>query len=164
MPANLTELGIYNITVVVNDTSGNTNTSTSSFEVFEYKWYDNRTDPSGIVYYFSDADYQFNVSWNLTIDTVYFEHNFTGTLQNYTATGNVSQEFYYNYTNIQPGSYVWKSLANDTSVRGLADAINRATQLPAETITTEAVQTIHDKFSIETIVEQEKELFESLML
>lgn len=54
-------------------------------------------------------------------------------------------------------------LANDTSVRGLADAINRATQLPAETVTAEAVQTIRAKFSIETIVEQEKELFESLM-
>lgn len=55
-------------------------------------------------------------------------------------------------------------LANDTSVQGLAEAINRATQFPAETITVGAVQTIRDKFSIETIVEQEKELFESLML
>lgn len=54
-------------------------------------------------------------------------------------------------------------LANNTSVRGLADAINRAIQLSSETITAEAVQTIRDKFSIETIVEQEKELFESLM-
>ncbi len=54
-------------------------------------------------------------------------------------------------------------LANNTSVWGIADAITRAIQLSSETITAEAVQTIRDKFSIETIVEQEKELFESLM-
>ncbi len=55
-------------------------------------------------------------------------------------------------------------LANGTSTEALAEAINRVIRLPAETITAGAVQTIRDKFSIETIVEQEKELFESLML
>ena len=54
-------------------------------------------------------------------------------------------------------------LANDTSVPALTETINRAIRQPTETITAEAVQTIRNKFSIETIVEQEKELFESLM-
>ncbi len=114
-PANLTAVGRYNITVFANDTFGNANISASGFDVFVFKWYDNRTYPSGIVYYIPDNSYQFNISWNLTADTVYFEHNFTGTLQNYSATGNESQEFYYNYTNIQPGSYIWRSYANDTN-------------------------------------------------
>ena len=54
-------------------------------------------------------------------------------------------------------------LANGTSVQALNEAINRAIKQSAEAIADGAVQTIRDKFSIETIVEQEKELFESLM-
>ena len=53
-------------------------------------------------------------------------------------------------------------LANDTSIPALAKTINRAIQLPAETLIAEGVKTIRNKFSIEIIVEQEKELFENL--
>ena len=54
-------------------------------------------------------------------------------------------------------------LANDASVLALTETINRAIQQPTEVVIAGAIQTIRDKFSIETIVEQEKDLFESLM-
>ena len=53
-------------------------------------------------------------------------------------------------------------LAQTTSPKALTEAINRAKQLPADSISTRAVQTIRDSFSIETIVQKEKELFASL--
>ena len=111
--------GIYNVQLVTNDTSGNINsTSTTNFTVNDITaptWSNNNSSPiSGSEYINS---HQFNVTWtdNIEVDTVLFEHNFTGTLTNYTTSGNSGSEYYYNYANIAVGNYSWRSYANDSS-------------------------------------------------
>jgi len=56
------------------------------------------------------------VSWvdNVAVLNVTIEHNFTGTMQNYSATGNVGDMYYYNYSNIPAGIFAWKIFANDS--------------------------------------------------
>jgi len=53
-------------------------------------------------------------------------------------------------------------MAKGTDAPMLAEAINRAIRLPADSICARAIQTIRDEFAVEAIVEQETELFESL--
>ncbi len=67
--------------------------------------------------YSAAQGYQFNATVNdeTGISYVWIEHNFTGTLTNYTATGNVSSEYYYNYGTLSPGFYYMKWYANDSS-------------------------------------------------
>ena len=48
------------------------------------------------------------------MDTVLIQHNFTGTSANYSMS-NISSGYYYNYTPLAAGTYVWKTYANDTS-------------------------------------------------
>ncbi|MBW2975796.1 hypothetical protein KY366_08825, partial [Candidatus Woesearchaeota archaeon] len=79
-------------------------------------WSFNRTYPESHSAYYPGRAYQFNVTWNdagVGLDTVIIEHNFTGTMANYTAS-NMSGEFYYEYSSLAAGSYVWRSYANDT--------------------------------------------------
>ncbi|MFC1734291.1 hypothetical protein ACFL6I_28645, partial [candidate division KSB1 bacterium] len=73
--------------------------------------------PADPATYSPGKDYQFNVTWtdNFGVLNVTIEHNFTGTLTNYSVTGNVSNAYYYDYTGIHAGTYVWKMIANDTS-------------------------------------------------
>ncbi|MBT4352824.1 S8 family serine peptidase [archaeon] len=61
--------------------------------------------------------YQFNVTWidNIAVDSVWIEHNFTGTLTNYSVTTNTTDEYYYDYPSLSSGDYVWKMYANDTT-------------------------------------------------
>jgi len=81
-------------------------------------WSGNKTYPASPAIYSPTASYQFNITWtdNAAVDTVLFEHNFTTPSQNYSGTGNLSNESYYNYnTPLAAGSYYWKSWANDSS-------------------------------------------------
>lgn len=80
-------------------------------------WSNNITAPPSPATYSPGQSYQFNVSWqnNIYVDIVYIEHNFNGTLWNYTVTDHNVDEFYYNYSNLTVGSYVWKEYANDTA-------------------------------------------------
>ncbi|MBW2964234.1 DNRLRE domain-containing protein, partial [Candidatus Woesearchaeota archaeon] len=91
------------VTGVVADTSGP-------------EWSSNRTRPASGATYSPGAAYQFNVTWtdNTSVHTVRMEHNFTGTLQNYSVTGNSSGEYYYNYTDLAAGTYAWRMHANDS--------------------------------------------------
>ncbi|MBU0757598.1 MAG: PGF-pre-PGF domain-containing protein [Nanoarchaeota archaeon] len=92
----------YTFWVTVNDTAAPS-------------WYDNLTSiASGFAY--SQLLRQFNVSWNdSTLDTVWIEHNFSGTLSNYSVTGNINNIiYYYDSPTITPGEYSWSMCANDS--------------------------------------------------
>ncbi|KYK27375.1 hypothetical protein AYK26_03895 [Euryarchaeota archaeon SM23-78] len=73
--------------------------------------------PSSPATYSPGATYQFNTTWQDSgwIDKVWIEHNFTGTMQNYTYVPNTSSVYYYNYGNIAAGNYVWRMHANDSA-------------------------------------------------
>ena len=82
-------------------------------------WYNNATIYSSPQYYSFSRSYGFEVKWNSTgtelgYDTAFIEHNFTGTLTNYSTsrTDNVS---YYNYTGILAGTYQYKFYANNSN-------------------------------------------------
>jgi len=49
------------------------------------------------------------------MDEVVIEHNFTGTLDNYSITAVDGSVYYYNYSDLAVGFYVWRMIANDTS-------------------------------------------------
>jgi len=72
--------------------------------------------PASPVVYDPNQTYQFNVTWiddyNET-STVVIEHNFTGVLTNYSATGNNGSVYYYDYTGIPAGNYVYTWYADD---------------------------------------------------
>jgi glycosyltransferase involved in cell wall biosynthesis len=55
-------------------------------------------------------------------------------------------------------------LAKGTGPQALAEAINRATQLPSDHIVREAVRRIRGEFSLETVVEREKEIIANLKI
>ncbi len=60
------------------------------------------------------TSYQFNVTWvDPRLQTVLIEHNFLGSLTNYTMSNN-GNEFYYSISGISAGAYQWRSLANDS--------------------------------------------------
>jgi hypothetical protein len=75
----------------------------------------NSTNPS---IYARNKAYQFNATWtdNNLMATVLIEHNFTGTLANYTVTTNESSVYYYNYNDLKTADYVYRWIANDTVV------------------------------------------------
>jgi len=80
-------------------------------------WSGNTTNPASPATYAPGAAYQFNVTWidNTALDTVLIEHNFTGTLTNYTMITSSGNEYYYDYSDLTAGTYIWKMYANDTS-------------------------------------------------
>jgi hypothetical protein len=71
---------------------------------------------SNMTNYSSTQGYQFNATVidNTAVDKVWIEHNFTGTLANYTVTTNVSSVYYYNYQPLAAGYYYIKWYANDS--------------------------------------------------
>lgn len=59
---------------------------------------------------------QFNISW-IDFDGIgsaQIEHNFSGLWQNYSMTGNVGNEFYYEYSHLHPGNNSFRFWANDS--------------------------------------------------
>ena len=111
--------GTYTYTGYCNDTSANqaqTTTRTINVDIVAPTWSNNETNVTSGSSYSSSRNYQFNVTWNdnYFLDNVYVEHNFTGTLTNYTPN-NYSGEYNYNYTALSAGYYVWRSYANDTA-------------------------------------------------
>lgn len=76
-----------------------------------------QTNPSSGVTYAAGASYQFNITWQEalnSIDTVWIEHNLTGTLQTDSPTGNDGDEYYFNIVDLAAGIYQYKWYANDT--------------------------------------------------
>jgi hypothetical protein len=80
-------------------------------------WYNNLTKPTSPATYIFGGPYQFNISWedNGVINTTRIEHNFTGTLANYSFSAQNGYEYIYNYANLPVGTYRWKSYANDSA-------------------------------------------------
>ncbi len=80
-------------------------------------WSNIQVYPSSPTTYSPTQNYQFNVTWKnqISVDTVQIEHNFTGTLTNYTVTTHDKDVYYYNYPPLAAGSYVWREYANDTN-------------------------------------------------
>lgn len=62
--------------------------------------------------YAKNALYQFNATW-VSASFSYIEHNFTGSLQNYTASSQ-STAFYYYYYDLPVGTYAFRFYANNT--------------------------------------------------
>ena len=59
--------------------------------------------------------YQFNVTWNdEEMSTVFIEHNFTGSFVNYSVNENLTNIYFYNYSELGVGNYVWKMHAYDS--------------------------------------------------
>jgi len=115
----LTE-GTYSYTAYCNDSASNqvqTETRTIHIDLTAPTWSNNNTNPATGVSYLPGQDYQFNITWNdnYYLHTIQFEHNFTTTLQNDSPSGNNSAEYYFNYTDLAVGTYVWRSYANDTA-------------------------------------------------
>ncbi|MBW2984884.1 hypothetical protein KY361_07215, partial [Candidatus Woesearchaeota archaeon] len=112
------ELGIYETEVIVKDTSSNENSSIIYFEIMDLSAPEYSTIvtlPSSNVTYAPDRSYHFNVRWEdmYAVDTVLIEHDFTGSLQNYST--NISESvYYYEYVGLGAGSYLWRMYANDS--------------------------------------------------
>jgi|GEM_PF-2581213 len=80
-------------------------------------WANNKTSPASGSMYSQTAAYRFNVSWidETQVDSVWIEHDFTGTLTNYSVSGNSNDVYYYDYPGLGAGSYTWRMHGNDTS-------------------------------------------------
>ncbi len=106
--------------IIMNDTSGNINqTDIMTFSIQDPlfpTWSNNISFPVSPLTYSAATFYQFNVSWsdNIAIQTVKIQHNFTGTMANYSVSGNVGSVYFYNYTGIPAGGYVWQMIGNDS--------------------------------------------------
>ncbi|HLC98903.1 MAG TPA: PGF-pre-PGF domain-containing protein [Candidatus Nanoarchaeia archaeon] len=113
-------LGLVNLTIVHNQTQNYTEDSET--------WFLNVTDtipptpsnptefPTDPANYSFGQFFQFNVTWtdNVEVYNVTIEHNFTGAMANYTTSGNQSNVYFYNITNIGAGTYAWRMSSNDT--------------------------------------------------
>jgi len=115
------QLGRYNITILANDTWRNKNYTSKGYFIIGDNlppvWSNNQTTPISPVSYDPTRVYYFNVTYtdNFGLSNVWIEHNFTGSMLTYQMTGNNSDNYYYNYTDIPVGGYVWRAHANDTS-------------------------------------------------
>ncbi len=137
----------------INCTDDATNTGKSAVWIINIDtspptWSNNKTEPSSPATYSPTQQYQFNITWSDAYDIgqVLFEHNFTGTLQNYSASGNSSNEYFYNYGPLAAGSYVWRSYATDAVGHVAATprwsyVINKATSICNLTINPPSPQT-----------------------
>ncbi len=90
--------------------------SLSIVDLVPPNWFTPSSYPSSPATYAPNQQYQFNTTWtdNEELSNITIEHNFTGTLTNY-SVDNSSSEFYYNYSDLPVGDYIWKYYANDTS-------------------------------------------------
>jgi len=81
------------------------------------KWSNSVTYPTSPTTYSPAQNYQFNVTWqdlDTSVDVVQIEHNFNGVLANYTVTTSQGSEYYYDYSDLSAGVYVWRMYANNT--------------------------------------------------
>jgi len=107
------EEGNYIWSCLAADASGNTGWAENfTLTIDPVPQYYNLTEPTDPSTYSAAAFYQFNATWqdNIALSSVWFEFNGT----NYTA-GNVSDNYYYNLTDIAAGNYSYRWWANDTA-------------------------------------------------
>ncbi len=80
-------------------------------------YYNQSAYPPSPATYSPNASYQFNITWidnNVSIDSVWIEHNFTGTFQNYSVNLSTGSIFIYNYSDLSAALYSYKWYANDS--------------------------------------------------
>jgi len=81
-------------------------------------WSNAKETPADPAIYSSGQVYQFNVTWsggdNSTISAL-IEHDFSNTTKNYT-TSNVGDEYYYQWTGLDVGTYKWGMYATQNNV------------------------------------------------
>jgi hypothetical protein len=80
-------------------------------------WSSPQESPADPAVYSPGQGCQFNVTWNepeTGVDAVWIEHNFTGALANYTVAGSAGDEYYYDWSGLGAGYYVWRGYANNT--------------------------------------------------
>ncbi|MBN2421701.1 PGF-pre-PGF domain-containing protein [Candidatus Woesearchaeota archaeon] len=111
---------IWNIYCENNNTEENWSITNFTFivDTISPNWSNNSAYPgSGVIYNSSREYFQFNITWNDTnLYSVWIEHNFNGSLHNYSDVFNLSNYvFYYNYTNLAADTYSWKMYANDSA-------------------------------------------------
>jgi len=75
-----------------------------------------KSNVSNMSVYSPSQSYQFNatISDNVNLSAVWIEHNFTGTLTNYTVMTANGSEYYYDYGALAAGYYQYRWWANDT--------------------------------------------------
>ncbi|MBN2112220.1 right-handed parallel beta-helix repeat-containing protein [Candidatus Woesearchaeota archaeon] len=118
---NYTTAGEYNITANYSETENYSSSSVSYNltikDMSSPLWSNNITSPASGAVYSYNASYQFNVTWidaSSLVANVTIEHGFNGSLENYSVTENSSSEYYYNYSDLAAGTYIWSECANDT--------------------------------------------------
>ncbi len=112
-------LGEYNFNVSAIDTNDADHSLLVNVTVVDNTaptWSNLASSADSTATYKPDAIYDFNITWNdnIELSTVYIEHNFSGTLQNYTISSQ-NNLFKYNYTGLNVSDYVWKFYAIDSS-------------------------------------------------
>jgi hypothetical protein len=122
---NILSDGVYNFTVnVTNSTLENFTTSTNITIDNPPKWFNNINSIQSGSQYSPNQTYQFNITWtDGSLDTVFFESNYTlnasnpGSLLNYSypTVFNYSGIFWINLTDLPAQTFVYRWIANDTS-------------------------------------------------
>ncbi|MFC1754904.1 NEW3 domain-containing protein [Thermoproteota archaeon] len=113
--------GIYNVTLVYPGTQNYTSVSETWWvkvnDTTEPTPADPTEYPTDSATYAPGQSYQFNVTWtdNVGVQDVLIEHNFTGSFQNYTVSGNQGDVYYYDYVGLNHGVYAWRMIANDSA-------------------------------------------------
>ncbi|MBW2965783.1 carboxypeptidase regulatory-like domain-containing protein [Candidatus Woesearchaeota archaeon] len=112
--------GTYSYYAVARDKGGNEEKSDTiqiTFSVNLAPEYSNLAAiPASPVTYDALQNYQFNATWiddNSQLSAVVIEHDFSGTLTNYTVTTNNGDEYYYDYTGIPAGNHSYRWYASD---------------------------------------------------
>jgi hypothetical protein len=103
--------------------SNDTGNYWNATDIFQYttiadqppQWSSDVESPADPATYSTSTNYQFNTTWtdDNSVSVVFIEHNFTGTLTNYTVS-NLSTVWYYDYVNLSADFYSWRMYANDT--------------------------------------------------
>ncbi|NTV23852.1 MAG: S8 family serine peptidase, partial [Nanoarchaeota archaeon] len=111
----------YYYYIAVSDMAGNTNTTSqysfrTVYQDVAPPYYSSITASVANNSAYSGSPVQFRTTWQdaINVSIVNIEHNFSGTMENYSVTENISSVFYYNYT-LAAGSYVWRMHAWDSS-------------------------------------------------
>ncbi|MBI1978526.1 MAG: hypothetical protein HYS62_00505 [Candidatus Aenigmarchaeota archaeon] len=112
----------FNVTTLdANNVFSSNNVSVTLTDTTSPAYSSNTTSPSTNSTYAPNQTYWFNVTWtdNVAISTVQIEHNFTGGASPHNETMNASNSVYYwNFTDLSAGIYVWRVYANDSSNNG----------------------------------------------
>ena len=117
----LADYGRYNVTAFFNETANYTSSLKALWinvvnDNIAPAWSNSKTSPSS-AYYSQNQSYQFNITWqdNIAVSAVVIEHNFNGSLLNYTVNNSYNNEYYYSWLDLKAGDYTVRWHANDSA-------------------------------------------------